>query len=90
MLLLLFYMYRIHIQRSAEGVYHSENGNHRAINNSGLLYTDMHNSMASILKLYTGKYSPSIKNFYFSDLLWKKQLLQALSRVFSLEKTQPK
>jgi len=68
MLLLLFYMYRIYIQRSTEGVYNSENGNHRAINNSGLLYPDIQNSMASILKLYTGKYSPSITLFFHPTL----------------------
>lgn len=54
MVLLLLYMYSIYIERSTEEVYHSENGNHRAINNSGLLYPDIHNSVTSILNCTQG------------------------------------
>lgn len=96
MLLLLLYMYRIYIERSTEGVYHSENGNHRAINNSGLLYSDMHNSMASILNCTQGSTIHQslcsfiqfwiIFNLCFSDFLWKTNFFRLSVVYFPLRK----
>lgn len=90
MLLLLLYMYRIYIERSTEGVYHSENGNHRAINYSGLLYPDTHNSVASILNCTQGStvhqsLCPFVQFWIivylcFSDFLWETNFFR-----FSLE-----